>query len=77
MIQQKHGAWRDWWPAQNWSMERYAFPRNGSRPVSEVNTADVLEILTAIWYAKGGDGRHRPVAGTATTSSGPTPPKRT
>ena len=23
----------------------------------------MLEILTAIWYAKGGDGRHRPVAG--------------
>ncbi len=33
-------------------MERYAFPRIGRRPVSEVNTADVLEILTAIWHAK-------------------------
>ena len=33
-------------------MERYAFPRIGSRPVSEVNTADVLEILTPIWHVK-------------------------
>ena len=33
-------------------MGRYAFPRIGSRPVSEVNTADVLEILTPIWHAK-------------------------
>ena len=37
-----------WWH----SMERYAFPRIGSRPVSEVNTADVLEILTPIWHVK-------------------------
>ena len=29
-------------------MERYAFPRIGSRPVSEVNTADVLKILSPI-----------------------------
>ena len=33
-------------------MERYAFPRIGRRPVSEVNTADVLEILTPIWHVK-------------------------
>ena len=33
-------------------MERYVFPRVGDRPVSEVNTADVLEILTPIWHAK-------------------------
>ena len=33
-------------------MERYAFPRIGNRPVSEVNTADVLEILTPIWHVK-------------------------
>ena len=33
-------------------MERYAFPRIGRRPVSEVNTADVLEILTPIWHKK-------------------------
>ena len=33
-------------------MESYAFPRIGRRPVSEVNTAAVLEILTPIWHVK-------------------------
>ena len=48
------GGWRGRWHAQNWwrSLERYAFPRIGRRPVSEVNTADVLEILTPIWHVK-------------------------
>ncbi|MCE2543407.1 MAG: DUF4102 domain-containing protein, partial [Acidobacteria bacterium] len=63
VLEQKRGAWRGRWHAQNcWkSMERYAFPRIGSRPVSDVNTADVLEILntadvleirTPIWHVK-------------------------
>ena len=38
-------------------MERYAFPRFGSRPVSEVNTADVLEILSPIWHVKAATAR--------------------
>ena len=33
-------------------MERYACPRIGRRSVSEVNAADVLEILTPLWYVK-------------------------
>ena len=54
VLEQKRGGWRGKWHAQNWwnSMERYAFPRIGRRPVSEVNTADVLEILTPIWHVK-------------------------
>ena len=54
VLEQKRGGWRGRWHAQNWwrSMERYAFPRSGRRPVSEVNTADVLEILTPIWHVK-------------------------
>ena len=54
VLEQKQGGWRGRWHAQNWirSMERYAFPRIGTRPVSEVNTADVLEILTPIWHRK-------------------------
>ena len=54
VLEQKRGGWRGRWHAQNWwrSMERYAFPRIGTRPVSEVNTADVLEILTPIWHVK-------------------------
>ena len=38
-------------------MERYVFPRVGSRPVSEVNTADVLEILSPIWHVKAATAR--------------------
>ncbi len=38
-------------------MERYVFPRIGQRPVSEVNTADVLEILSPIWHAKAATAR--------------------
>ena len=34
-----------------------AFPRIGRRPVSEVNTADVLEILTPIWHVKAATAR--------------------
>ena len=54
MLDQKRGGWRVRWHAQNWwrSLERYAFPCVGSRPVSEVNTADVLEMRTAIWHVK-------------------------
>ena len=54
VLEQKRGGWRGRWHAQNWwrSMERYVFPRIGSRPVSQVNTADVLEILTPIWHDK-------------------------
>ena len=54
VLEQKRGGWRGRWHAQNWwrSMERYAFPRIGGRPVSEVSTADVLEILTPIWHVK-------------------------
>ena len=54
VLEQKQGGWRSPRHPQQWlsSLERYAFPRIGSRPVSEVNTADVLEILTPIWHVK-------------------------
>ena len=54
VLEQKRGGWRGRWHAQNWwnSMERYAFPRIGRRPVSDVNTTDMLEILTPIWHVK-------------------------
>ena len=54
VVEQKQSGWRgrrhahDWWR----SMERYVLPHIGRRPVSEVNTADVLEILTPIWRVK-------------------------
>ncbi len=34
------------------SLRRFAFPRIGKMPVSEVTSADVLEILTPIWHRK-------------------------
>ena len=54
MVKQKQARWRGRWHAQNWlrSLERYAFPRIGRRPVSQVNTTDMLEILTPIWHVK-------------------------
>ena len=59
VLEQKRGGWRRRWHAHNWwsSMERYVFPRIGQRPVSEVNTADVLEILSPIWHVKAATAR--------------------
>ena len=34
------------------SFERYASPRIGKMPVSDVTSADVLETLAPIWHAK-------------------------
>ena len=50
VLEQKRGGWHGRCHAQNWirSLERYAFPRIGGRSVSEMNTAEVLEILTPI-----------------------------
>ncbi len=52
MLGQKHGGWCGRRHGQNWwrGIERYAFPRIGRRPIAEVTTADVLEILTPIWH---------------------------
>ena len=59
VLEQKQAGWRGRWHAQNWirSLERYVFPRIGRRPVSEVNTADVLEVLTPIWHSKAATAR--------------------
>ena len=54
VVEGKRGGWRGKHHAHNWlrSLERYAFPRIGPRPISEVSSADVLEILTPIWHEK-------------------------
>ena len=54
VVEQKQAGWRSPRLAKEWlrSLERFAFPRFGSRPVSEVTSADVLEILNPIWHAK-------------------------
>ena len=42
----KHG--KDWLS----SMERFAFPRLGKLPVSEVTSADVVETLRTVWHER-------------------------
>ena len=54
VIEQKQGGWKNAEQIRAWrnSLQRYAFPRIGTRPVSEVTSADVLAILSPIWHAK-------------------------
>ena len=54
VIEQKRAGWRHPAVPRNWhrSFEIHVFPRIGRVPVSEVTSADVLEILTPIWHAK-------------------------
>ena len=54
MLEQKQAGWRNRKHAREWlsSLRRLAFPRIGRMPVSEVTSADVLEILTPIWHRK-------------------------
>ena len=54
VVEQKRAGWRNPRQAHDWmaSLRRYAFPRIGGVPVSEVTTGDVIEILTPIWHVK-------------------------
>ena len=54
VVEQKRAGWRSPIHARTWlnSLERHAFPRVGSRSVSEVTSAEVLEVLTPIWHVK-------------------------
>ena len=54
VIDQKQAGWRNPAYTRHWrtSLERYAFPRIGRRPISEVTSADVLAILTPVWHTK-------------------------
>ena len=54
VVEQKRAGWRSPRAAIDWlrSLERYVFPHIGSRPVSEVTSADLLAVLTPIWHAK-------------------------
>ena len=59
VLEQKRGGWRGRRHPREWmsSLSRYAFPRIGKMPVSEVTSADVLEILTPIWHRKAPSAR--------------------
>ncbi len=54
VLEQKQGGWRNPRHSQEWisSLRRFAFPRIGKVPVSEVTSADLLEILTPLWHRK-------------------------
>ena len=54
LLEQKRAGWRNPRHPREWisSLRRFAFPRIGKMPVSEVTSADVLEILTPIWHRK-------------------------
>ena len=54
VVEQKRAGWRSAAHARNWfrTLELHAFPRIGDVAVSEVTSADVLEILTPIWHTK-------------------------
>ncbi len=54
VLEQKEGGWRNPRHPREWlsSLKRFAFPRIGKVPVSEVTSTDVLEILTPIWHRK-------------------------
>ena len=59
VVKQKRAGWRSRRAAHDWlsSLQCYAFPRIGSRPVSEVTSADVLAVLTPIWHVKSDTAR--------------------
>jgi integrase len=48
------GSWKNEKHAAQWltTLERYAFPMLGKRPVDQIATADVLKVLSAIWLTK-------------------------
>ena len=54
VLEQKLAGWRNPKHALDWpaSLERYVFPTIGQRRVSEVTSADVLQILGPIWHEK-------------------------
>ena len=61
VMEQKRAGWRSPGHSREWisSLRRYAFPRIGEMAVSEVTSADVLEILTPIWHREGAHGPAR------------------
>jgi len=42
------------WPA---TMTTYAFPRIGDRPVAEIQTSEILEVLARVWFETPETGR--------------------
>ncbi|WP_372374166.1 tyrosine-type recombinase/integrase [Vreelandella venusta] len=53
-IQSHRRSWRNAKHARQWvsTLKSYARPKIGNKPIDEINTQDVLEILTPIWTKK-------------------------
>ena len=60
VLEQKRDGWRNPKQSREWlsSLTRFAFPRIGKVPVSEVTSADLLEILTPLWHRKVATAKH-------------------
>ncbi len=54
VLAQMRPGWRNPKHGKDWlsSMERFAFPRLGKLPVSEVTSADVVETLRTVWHER-------------------------
>ncbi len=54
VVEQQQTGWRDPKYATIWlsSLERYAFARIGKIPISEVTSADLLDVLGPIWHVR-------------------------
>ena len=54
VLKQKSGAWRNPKHAADWptSLRLYAFPLIGDQLVSDITSADLLQILSPIWHDK-------------------------
>ncbi len=54
VLAQMRPGWRNPKHGKDWlsSMERFAFPRLGKLPVSEVTSADVVDALRAVWHKR-------------------------
>ena len=54
VLEQKRAGWRSEKHGWDWvsSLQRYAFPRIGKMAVSDVTSADVLDVLSPIWHTK-------------------------
>ena len=54
VLERKRAGWRDEKHGKDWptSLRLYVFPQLGDKPVSEITSADLLQVLTPIWHAK-------------------------
>ena len=58
VLAQMRPGWRNPKHGKDWlsSMTRFAFPRLGKLPVSEVTSADVVETLRSVWHVRPATG---------------------